>query len=204
MLPILTTSPTLTLLLREYPTAIYNPVNTTERNNHFTEHLCSLCAYAVIADGELEIVGEGNPSRTDFLFTGRSISQGHQKSITIAMLMLTAKKVETIFIPVKHKIEAKAVEKQLKLIANFHKEPLITKNEKLFALCLDKLQMDPSTLCNDINIIFTPLLNPAGSDIGNLAKHMLKYRNYMAPNDYVALQRLLHKILGHYFNNFAV
>jgi hypothetical protein len=188
-------------IIKKFPNIQYNlskaEFNIWKKNQNGT-HL----AYAVLANSNMVIIGQGKPDRANFLFKGYK-PKGHIKAFTMAMIDKLYE-YEILILPAKDEPEALALEDELKAMANFHDNTNLYKNSELFNLCLQQYGIVNKCLTSDgwINsIIEDDLLQPTGCEMGAFNRKIhTTYKKHMTDYQYNMLQCIINATMSHWFD----
>jgi hypothetical protein len=157
-----------------------------------------MVVYLLIVDNEMSIIGHASGfNRFKLIFPGQA-APAHQKGFTAAISTLTAKKsVERVIIPMSSKKYVKAAEAELIKLFSFHKEKLKIKSLKLFHARLNDLNIPLADISPLHMALLQPLLNPAGSELGNFKKAWMEYYDIIDPS----FRPFVNKLFGKYYTD---
>ena len=168
-----------------------------DRLNILKEHNTDKYVYILIADGKIELLGEGTGSRGNVMFPGMG-APAHLKAIPMALVYHTSNDIMRLVIPMEDKEEALLNESALFEQFNFHNVSLDDKNDTLWEKRRAQLINDgvKEEDLDSAEGIFDSLLFATGTDIGTYKKLVKKGRrahSKAAP--------VIKKIVGGYFTD---
>ena len=165
-----------------------------EANTLLKEHKTNTFVYALVADSDMVIVGEGTGGRMNVIFPGLK-APSHQKVAIAAFATLTSKDIQRIIIPTICKEESERIEAEYKAANAFHDASVYDKNLKYYHKRLNQLGAIE-------NKTFTPLLLPIldaqGSEMGGFKK-WINTAEYT--ETFPGFREYVHKIFGGYYSD---
>ncbi len=168
-----------------------------ERLNVLKDHGVDKYVYILIADGKIELLGEGTGSRGNVMFPGMG-APAHLKAMPMALVYHTSNDIMRLIIPMEDKEEALLNESTLFAEFNFHNVSLDDKNDILWEKRREQLVAEGVSEADldSAEGIFDSLLFATGTDIGTYKKLVKRGRRA-----HTKAAPTIAKIVGGYFTD---
>ena len=165
-----------------------------EANTLLKEHKTNTFVYALVADNDMVIVGEGTGGRMNVIFPGLK-APSHQKVAIAAFATLTSKDIQRIIIPTICKEESERIEEEYKKEYNFHEVSVYDKNLKYYYKRLNQLGVIENKI---FTALLLPLLDSQGSDMGGFKKWI---KTPIYTETFPGFKEYVSKIFGGYYSD---
>ncbi|NBW58387.1 hypothetical protein EBR43_11565 [bacterium] len=211
----MTTSEAVSIFTEKYG-AFVCPTN-DDANDCLNQHNTNTYAYAMVADGDVVVLGEGTNGRKNVMYPGfRALS--HQKVFIAAAAHHVCKNVVRLILPTRYKNEkafnpnfnkktdkiedfktmlqiSTCIEEQLFKEFNFHDKSTVDKNMEYYHRRLEQLGMQENPWFTSL---MSPLLRSQGSDMGGFKEWVAEWDLF--PNG-KGIRSYVSKILGGYYTD---
>lgn len=203
-----TTSELVDIFKNEYSAFV---CQTNKEANHILKtNKTTTYVYALIADGDIVILGEGTRNRKIVMYPGFK-APSHQKVFIAAAATNVCKDLARIIIPTKFKKIKKKdsytqeeirqtselLEAHLFNRFNFHDKKVREKNMLYYFKRLEQLNMKEKRLFTKLML---PLLDSQGSDMGGYKKWVFEWDE---EPELKGLKTYINKLLGNYYKDAA-
>lgn len=213
----MTTTEAVRLLENKYKAFVCN--TNKEANLLLKEHNTNTYAYAMVADGDVVVLGEGTDGRKKVMYPGYK-ALAHQKVFIAAAAHHVCKDVVRLIKPTKYKNEKSfnpnfnkktdriedfdtvlqintCIEDHLFNEFNFHEKTTVYKNMEYYYRRLKQLGIEENKWFTSL---MSPLLKSQGSDMGGFKEWVADWDLFPNGN---GIQSYVSKILGGYYTDEA-
>ena len=211
----MTTSEVIDIFTKKYG-AFVCPTN-DDANRVLKEHNTDTYAYAMVADGDVVILGEGTKGRKNVMYPGLK-ALSHQKVFIAAAAHHVCQDVARLIKPTKYKNEKAynpsfnkktdkiedfdtvlqintCIEEHLFNEFDFHEKTTIDKNMEYYHRRLKQLGMEENEW---FTCLMAPLLESQGSDMGGFKKWLIRLDEFPCGK---GIRLYVSKILGGYYTD---